>query len=99
MDLNTVEGKVIGLIAELFGLKREEVTRERKFIGEGDASLNADSLDSIELIMEIEDLFSTDDQRLSIPDEDAEKIGKYPVGVLIDYVYANVNGRPYQFPE
>jgi len=52
-----------------------EITRETSFIND----LNADSLDTVELVMEFEDEFDT-----SIPDEEAEKI--QTVGAAIDYI-------------
>jgi len=48
--------------------------------------LNADSLDTVELVMELEDEFN-----LSIPDEDAEKLKT--VGEAIDYIQKRVEGK------
>ena len=60
-----VEAKVIEIVSEQMGVDRGEITRETSFTND----LNADSLDTVELVMEFEDEFDT-----SIPDENAEKI-------------------------
>ena len=57
------------------GTERSKITRETSFIND----LNADSLDTVELVMEFEDEFD-----MSIPDEEAEKI--QTVGAAIDYI-------------
>ena len=70
-----VEEKVIEIVAEQMGVDKGEITRETSFVND----LNADSLDTVELVMEFEDEFE-----LSIPDEEAEKI--QTVGQAIDYI-------------
>lgn len=70
-----VAEKVKSIIAEQLGVKIEEVTPEASFIDD----LGADSLDTVELIMALEEEFSVE-----IPDEDAEKMTK--VGDAIKYV-------------
>ncbi|MHC4562966.1 MAG: acyl carrier protein [Planctomycetota bacterium] len=70
-----IEEKVIEIVAEQMGVDKGEVTRETSFVND----LNADSLDTVELVMEFEDEFE-----LSIPDEEAEKI--QTVGQAIDYI-------------
>ena len=70
-----VEDKIKALIAEQLGVKPEEVTPEASFIDD----LGADSLDTVELIMALEEEFSVE-----IPDEDAEKMTT--VGDAIKYV-------------
>lgn len=70
-----IEEKVIEIVAEQMGVDKTEVTRETSFVND----LNADSLDTVELVMEFEDVFE-----LSIPDEEAEKI--QTVGQAIDYI-------------
>jgi acyl carrier protein len=70
-----VEERVIEIVAEQMGVDKSEITRETSFIND----LNADSLDTVELVMEFEDEFE-----LSIPDEEAEKI--QTVGQAIDYI-------------
>ena len=75
MDVQTIENKVIEIISEQMGVDKSEIRRETSFIND----LNADSLDTVELVMEFEDEFD-----LSIPDEEAEKI--QTVGAAVDYV-------------
>lgn len=70
-----IEAKVIDIVAEQMGVEKSEITRETSFVND----LNADSLDTVELVMEFEDAFDT-----SIPDEEAEKIGT--VGAAISYI-------------
>jgi acyl carrier protein len=70
-----IESKVIDIVAEQMGVEKTEITRETSFVND----LNADSLDTVELVMEFEDAFDT-----SIPDEEAEKIGT--VGAAISYI-------------
>ena len=70
-----IEEKVIEIVSEQMGVDKSEITRETSFVND----LNADSLDTVELVMEFEDEFE-----LSIPDEDAEKI--QTVGQAIDYI-------------
>jgi acyl carrier protein len=60
-----VNDKVKSIIAEQLGVKKEEVTEEAKFIDD----LGADSLDTVELVMALEEEFG-----IEIPDEDAEKM-------------------------
>ncbi len=74
-DIKAIEEKVIEIICEQMGTEKSEITRETSFIND----LNADSLDTVELVMEFEDEFDT-----SIPDEEAEKI--QTVGAAIDYI-------------
>lgn len=59
------EAKVMDIIAEQLQIDREQVTREASFVDD----LGADSLDTVELVMALEEEFD-----LEIPDEDAEKI-------------------------
>ena len=70
-----IESKVIEIVAEQMSVDKTEITRETSFVND----LNADSLDTVELVMEFEDEFE-----LSIPDEEAEKI--QTVGQAIDYI-------------
>jgi len=70
-----IEAKVIEIVAEQMGADREKISRETSFVED----LNADSLDTVELVMEFEDEFET-----SIPDEQAEKI--QTVGQAIDFI-------------
>ena len=75
VDVQAIEKKVIDIISEQMGVDKAEITRETSFIND----LNADSLDTVELVMEFEDEFD-----MSIPDEEAEKI--QTVGAAIDYI-------------
>ena len=75
IDVKEIESKVIDIISEQMGADKSEITRETSFIND----LNADSLDTVELVMEFEDEFD-----LSIPDEEAEKI--QTVGAAVDYI-------------
>jgi len=75
VDAQAIENKVIEIISEQMGVDKSEITRETSFIND----LNADSLDTVELVMEFEDEFD-----MSIPDEEAEKI--QTVGAAIDYI-------------
>lgn len=74
-DIKAIESKVIEIVSEQMGVDKSEISRETSFIND----LNADSLDTVELVMEFEDEFDT-----SIPDEEAEKI--QTVGAAIDYI-------------
>ncbi|MCH2143924.1 MAG: acyl carrier protein [Phycisphaerales bacterium] len=74
-----IEAKVIDIVAEQMGVEKGEITRDTSFTND----LNADSLDTVELVMEFEDEFDT-----TIPDEQAEKINT--VGSAIDYIMAHM---------
>ena len=75
-----IEAKVIDIVSKQLGVETGEITRETSFVND----LNADSLDTVELVMELEDNFST-----TIPDDDAEKI--QTVGQAIEFLVANAN--------
>jgi len=75
VDIQAIEKRVVEIISEQMGADKSEITRETSFIND----LNADSLDTVELVMEFEDEFD-----MSIPDEEAEKI--QTVGAAIDYI-------------
>jgi len=72
-----IEAKVRAIVAEQLGVDPAEITRETSFVND----LNADSLDTVELVMEFEDEFD-----MSIPDEEAEKI--QTVGQAIEHIEA-----------
>jgi acyl carrier protein len=71
----TVDERVKKIIAEQLGVEEDEVTPEASFVED----LGADSLDTVELVMALEEEFS-----IEIPDEDAEKI--LTVGKALDYI-------------
>lgn len=73
-----IEEKVKNIIIEQLGVKKEQLTREASFIDD----LGADSLDTVELVMALEEEFN-----LEISDEEAEKIKT--VGEAIDYIKAH----------
>lgn len=72
--------KVRKIIVEQLGVEEREVVPTASFVDD----LGADSLDLVELIMSIEEVFSTPSQKLEIPDEDAEKI--VTVQDAVDYI-------------
>ncbi len=74
--------KVKSIIAEQLGVKPDEVTSEASFIDD----LGADSLDTVELVMALEEEFS-----IEIPDEDAEKMSK--VSEAIKYIESKVSAK------
>jgi acyl carrier protein len=71
----TVDERVKKIIAEQLGVEEDEVTPEASFVED----LGADSLDTVELVMALEEEFA-----IEIPDEDAEKI--LTVGKALDYI-------------
>jgi acyl carrier protein len=85
VDVQAIENKVVEIISEQMGTEKSEITRETSFIND----LNADSLDTVELVMEFEDEFD-----MSIPDEEAEKI--QTVGAAIDYIVNIARSRNQQ---
>jgi len=73
--MSSIEQRVKAIVAEQLGVKEEEVTNDSSFVDD----LGADSLDTVELVMALEEEFETE-----IPDEDAEKITT--VQQAIDYI-------------
>lgn len=73
--MSEIAEKVKAIVAEQLGVKLEEVKDDAKFIDD----LGADSLDTVELVMALEEEFGAE-----IPDEDAEKLNT--VGEAIKYV-------------
>ena len=76
--MSDTEARVKKIIAEQLGVPEADVTNEKAFV----ADLGADSLDTVELVMALEEEFECE-----IPDEEAEKITS--VQQAIDYVVAN----------
>ena len=76
--MSEIASRVKAIIVDKLGVEESEVTPEESFTND----LGADSLDTVELIMEFEKEFS-----ITIPDEQAEKIGT--VGDAISYIEAN----------
>ena len=74
----SIEERVKKIVAEQLGSGEDEITNESSFIDD----LGADSLDTVELVMSLEEEFD-----IEIPDDDAEKIAT--VQAAIDYVSAN----------
>lgn len=81
-QLAEIEAKVKKIVAEQLSVNEDELTRETSFIND----LNADSLDTVELVMGFEEAFD-----LNIPDEEAEKI--QTIGDAIDHIGRYVNGK------
>src|SRR3954452_19893073 len=79
-SLATVYERVRKIVVDQLGVDEEEVVPTASFVDD----LNADSLDLVELIMSMEEDFSSGDQKLEILDEDAEKI--VTVQDAIDYI-------------
>ena len=73
--MSTVEERVKKIVVEQLGVKEDEVTSESSFVDD----LGADSLDTVELVMALEEEFETE-----IPDEEAEKITT--VQLAMDYI-------------
>ncbi|MYF70534.1 MAG: acyl carrier protein [Proteobacteria bacterium] len=76
--MSSVEDQVRAIIAEQLGVKADEINNDASFVDD----LGADSLDTVELVMALEEEFETE-----IPDEEAEKITT--VQHAIDYVNAH----------
>lgn len=70
-----IEDKVIQIVCEQMSVDKAEVSNKTSFVND----LNADSLDTVELVMELEDEFD-----LTIPDEDAENLKT--VGEAMSYI-------------
>jgi len=82
MEREELLKKIKAIIADKLSIGEEQVTEEASFIDD----LGADSLDTVELVMALEDEFDLD-----IPDEDAEKMTT--VGKAIDYVLGSIQKK------
>jgi acyl carrier protein len=76
--MSTIEERVKKIIIEQLGVKEEDVKSEASFVDD----LGADSLDTVELVMALEEEFDTE-----IPDEEAEKITT--VKAAVDYILSH----------
>ena len=79
---SSIENRVKEIITEQLGVDEKEVTVDASFIDD----LGADSLDTVELVMALEEEFDVE-----IPDEDAEKI--IAVGDAINYIKEKIKGE------
>ena len=79
--MSNVDERVKKIVVEQLGVKEEEVTNTASFVDD----LGADSLDTVELVMALEEEFETE-----IPDEEAEKIGRVQEAVA----YIEKNAAP-----
>ena len=79
--MSSIEEQVKSIVAEQLGVKEDAVTNDASFVD----ALGADSLDTVELVMALEEEFETE-----IPDEEAEKITT--VQQAIDFVSSRSNG-------
>ncbi|MBU2044782.1 MAG: acyl carrier protein [Candidatus Omnitrophica bacterium] len=78
----SVDDKVKDIISEQLGVKKEEIKPESSFIDD----LGADSLDTVEVVMALEEEFG-----IEIPDEDAEKITT--VGEAVKYISNKISKK------
>ncbi len=76
----TIFEKIKAIVVDQLGVEEKEVLPTASFIED----LGADSLDLVELIMSLEEKFSTPERKIEIPDEDAEKI--VTIQDAIDYL-------------
>ena len=76
----TIFERIKGMVVEQLGVDDKDVVPAASFVED----LGADSLDLVELIMSLEEEFSSDDQKVEIPDEAAEKI--VTIQDAIDYI-------------
>lgn len=82
-----IEEKVISIVAEHLAREPSEITRETSFVND----LNADSLDIVEVVMDLEEAYD-----MNVPDEDAQKIDT--VGAAVDYIEQQVAKRTERAP-
>lgn len=74
--------KVCAIVCEQMGVDKAEISQETSFVND----LNADSLDTVELVMELEDEFD-----MNIPDEEAEKL--QTVGAAVDFIEKHISAK------
>lgn len=80
MEITEIEQRIKKIVAEQLGVKEDEIKNESSFVND----LGADSLDTVELVMALEEEFECE-----IPDEQAEKINT--VQEAIDYISASAS--------
>ncbi len=80
--MSSIEARVKKIVVEQLGVKEEEVANDSSFVDD----LGADSLDTVELVMALEEEFETE-----IPDEDAEKITT--IQQAIDYINSHMGAH------
>ena len=80
--MENVEQRVKKIVAEQLGVNEAEIKNESSFVDD----LGADSLDTVELVMALEEEFETE-----IPDEDAEKITR--VKEAVEYIDAHAKSK------
>jgi acyl carrier protein len=78
MEKDELLKKIRTIVADKLSISEDQITEEASFVDD----LGADSLDTVELVMALEDEFG-----MNIPDEDAEKLST--VGKALDYILAN----------
>ncbi len=81
LSVEDIEVKVVDIVSEQMSVDKGEIKKETSFVND----LNADSLDTVELVMELEDEFD-----INIPDDEAEKL--QTVGQAIDYIHEHLSG-------
>ncbi len=79
--MSTIEARVKKIVVEQLGVKEDEVANDASFVDD----LGADSLDTVELVMALEEEFGTE-----IPDEEAEKITT--IQQAVDYIKSHSDG-------
>jgi acyl carrier protein len=80
LEMSDIKSRVVSIIVDKLGVEESEVTNEASFTND----LGADSLDTVELIMEFEKEFN-----IAIPDDQAENI--QTVGDAVTYIEQNAN--------
>jgi acyl carrier protein len=78
----SVEERVIEIVSEQMGVSKDQITKDTSFIND----LGADSLDTVELVMELEEEFD-----ITIPDEKAEEI--QTVGQAVAYIEEHLKSK------
>ncbi len=78
----SVEERVIEIVSEQMGVNKDQITKDTSFV----TDLGADSLDTVELVMELEEEFD-----ITIPDEKAEEI--QTVGQAVAYIEEHISNK------